>query len=115
MQQLLTPCFLVGPTLFMKFIVLSEVCFWPCDLALIFLMFSYVFVLAERFWRELCHMDYSTLLHVQFEHHRLMSVFFLFCLFFICLAILAKVALFVIFAIRGITWLWLWRSVAPKR
>jgi hypothetical protein len=39
----------------------------------------------------------------------------LFCLFFICLAILAKVALFVIFAIRGITWLWLWRSVAPKR
>jgi hypothetical protein len=64
MQQPLTPCFLVRPALSTKFIALLEVFFWPCDLLSVFLMFSYVFVLVERFWQELHHMDYLTLLHV---------------------------------------------------
>ena len=60
--------FLVGAVLSLKFIALLEVCFWPSDSLSSFLMLPYVFVLAERFRWELRHIDYSTLLCVQFKH-----------------------------------------------
>jgi len=53
-----------------------------------FLTFGFVF---RAFHRELRHMDYSTLLGVQFEHHSLVSIFPFVHLFAICFAFLAKV------------------------
>jgi len=66
----------VGLTHCARFILWSELRFWPPLLIIIFyflMFFPYLFCSSDRLRQKLRHMDFDTFLRVQFEHHSLVS------------------------------------------